>query len=258
MSKKTKWTGTAGKLTWKFPHIAKDAPQQMEKASKFCEGYKEFLNGGKTERECVRLAVRMLKKAGYKPFDPKASYEPGDKVYYVNREKSVIATTFGKKPLTDGLRINGAHIDSPRLDLKPNPVYEKEDIAYFKTHYYGGIRKYQWGTIPLAMHGVIVKKDGEKVEISIGEKEGDPVFCVTDLLPHLAAKQNDPEAGGGNQGRGAEHRRRFRAVPGRGCEGAGQASGASDFKRNVWDHGARLLPGGDRDGSGPQGRGRGL
>ena len=123
-----------------------------------------------------------------------------DRVYYVNREKSVIATTFGKKPLTDGLRINGAHIDSPRLDLKPNPVYEKEDIAYFKTHYYGGIRKYQWGTIPLAMHGVIVKKDGEKVEISIGEKEGDPVFCVTDLLPHLTAKQNDRKLAEGIKG----------------------------------------------------------
>ena len=200
MSKKTNGQELQEKLTWKFPHIAKDAPQQMEKASKFCEGYKEFLNGGKTERECVRLAVRMLKKAGYKPFDPKASYEPGDKVYYVNREKSLIATTFGKKPLTDGLRINGAHIDSPRLDLKPNPVYEKEDIAYFKTHYYGGIRKYQWGTIPLAMHGVIVKKDGEKVEISIGEKEGDPVFCVTDLLPHLAAKQNDRKLAEGIKG----------------------------------------------------------
>ena len=200
MSKKTNGQELQEKLTWKFPHIAKEAPQQMEKASKFCEGYKEFLNGGKTERECVRLAVRMLKKAGYKPFDPKASYEPGDKVYYVNREKSVIATTFGKKPLTDGLRINGAHIDSPRLDLKPNPVYEKEDIAYFKTHYYGGIRKYQWGTIPLSMHGVIVKKDGEKVEISIGEKEGDPVFCVTDLLPHLAAKQNDRKLAEGIKG----------------------------------------------------------
>ena len=200
MSKKTNGQELQEKLTWKFPHIAKDAPQQMEKASKFCEGYKEFLNGGKTERECVRLAVRMLKKAGYKPFDPKASYEPGDKVYYVNREKSVIATTFGKKPLTDGLRINGAHIDSPRLDLKPNPVYEKEDIAYFKTHYYGGIRKYQWGTIPLSMHGVIVKKDGEKVEISIGEKDGDPVFCVTDLLPHLAAKQNDRKLAEGIKG----------------------------------------------------------
>ena len=191
MSKKTKGQELQEELTSRFPHIAKDAPQQVEKAAKFCEGYKEFLNAGKTERECVRAAVQMLKKAGYKEFDVKASYEPGDKVYYVNRGKSLIATTFGKKPLTDGLRINGAHIDSPRLNLKPNPVYEKEDVAYFKTHYYGGIRKYQWGTVPLAMHGVVVKKDGEKVEICIGEKDGDPLFCVTDLLPHLAAKQNE-------------------------------------------------------------------
>ena len=139
----------------------------------------------------MKEAVKMLKKAGYKPFDSRESYEPGDKVYYVNRGKSLIATTFGKKPLDQGLRINGAHIDSPRLDLKPNPLYEKEDIAFLKTHYYGGIRKYQWGTIPLAMHGVVVKKDGETVEISIGEDEKEPVFCVTDLLPHLAAKQNE-------------------------------------------------------------------
>ena len=190
MSKKTNGQELQEKLTWKFPHIAKDAPQQMEKASKFCEGYKEFLNGGKTERECVRLAVRMLKKAGYKPFDPKASYEPGDKVYYVNREKSVIATTFGKKPLTDGLRINGAHIDSPRLDLKPNPVYEKEDIAYFKTHYYGGIRKYQWVTIPLELHGVVALRDGASVQVNIGGGADDPRLVITDLLPHLGAEQN--------------------------------------------------------------------
>ena len=190
MSKKTKGKELQ-QLTWEFPHIGKEKPEQEEKAFKYCEGYKGFLDTGKTERECVKEAVRMLEKGGYKPFDPKASYEPGDKVYYVNRGKSLIATTFGKKPLEEGLRINGAHIDSPRLDLKPNPLYEKEDIAFFKTHYYGGIRKYQWGTIPLAMHGVIIKKDGEKVEISIGEDEKDPVFCVTDLLPHLASKQNE-------------------------------------------------------------------
>ena len=191
MSKKTKGKELQQQLTWEFPHIGKEKPEQEEKAFKYCEGYKGFLDTGKTERECVKEAVRMLEKGGYKPFDPKASYEPGDKVYYVNRGKSLIATTFGKRPLEEGLRINGAHIDSPRLDLKPNPLYEKEDIAFFKTHYYGGIRKYQWGTIPLAMHGVIIKKDGEKVEISIGEDEKDPVFCVTDLLPHLASKQNE-------------------------------------------------------------------
>ena len=191
MAKKTKAQELQEQLIWAFPHIGKDKPEQAEKAFKYCEGYKKFLDAGKTERECVKEAVKMLKKAGYKPFDSRESYEPGDKVYYVNRGKSLIATTFGKKPLDQGLRINGAHIDSPRLDLKPNPLYEKEDIAFLKTHYYGGIRKYQWGTIPLAMHGVVVKKDGETVEISIGEDEKEPVFCVTDLLPHLAAKQNE-------------------------------------------------------------------
>ena len=200
MAKKTKGQELQEQLTWAFPHIGKDKPEQAEKAFKYCEGYKKFLDAGKTERECVKEAVKMLKKAGYKPFDSGESYEPGDKVYYVNRGKSLIATTFGKKPLDQGLRINGAHIDSPRLDLKPNPLYEKEDIAFFKTHYYGGIRKYQWGTIPLAMHGVVVKKDGEITDIRIGEEEGDPVFCVTDLLPHLAADQNERKLKDGIKG----------------------------------------------------------
>ncbi|HIT41360.1 MAG TPA: aminopeptidase [Candidatus Caccovicinus merdipullorum] len=191
MPKKTKGQELAEKLTWSVPNIGKDAPKQVEKARKFCEGYKKFLDEGKTERECVRYAVKLLEKNGYRPFEAGASYQAGDKVYYVNRGKSLIATTFGRLPLEEGLRINGAHIDSPRLDLKPNPMYEKDEMAYFKTHYYGGIRKYQWGTIPLAMHGVVMKKNGEKVEICIGEKEGDPVFCITDLLPHLAGKQNE-------------------------------------------------------------------
>ena len=191
MSKKTKAQELQEQLTWTFPHIGKDSPGQIEKASKYCEGYKAFLNAGKTERECVKAAVKMLKKAGYRPYDRKASYEAGDKVYYVNRDKALIATTFGRKPLSEGVRINGAHIDSPRLDLKPNPLYEKDEIAFFKTHYYGGIRKYQWGTIPLAIHGVVVKKNGETVDICIGEDEADPVFCVTDLRPHLSAKQNE-------------------------------------------------------------------
>ena len=191
MPKKTKGQELAEKLTWSVPNIGKDAPKQVEKARKFGEGYKNCLDARKTERECVRYAVKLLEKNGYRPFEAGASYQAGDKVYYVNRGKSLIATTFGRLPLEEGLRINGAHIDSPRLDLKPNPMYEKDEMAYFKTHYYGGIRKYQWGTIPLAMHGVVMKKNGEKVEICIGEKEGDPVFCITDLLPHLAGKQNE-------------------------------------------------------------------
>lgn len=191
MANKTEAQKLQEELTWSAPHIAKEAPEQKEQAYKYCEGYKEFLNTGKTERECVKEAVRMLKEAGYRLFDRSETYAPGDKVYFVNREKAVIATTFGTKPLKEGLRINGAHIDAPRLDLKPNPLYEKEDIAYFKTHYYGGIRKYQWGTVSLAIHGVVAKKNGERIEICIGEKEDEPVFCITDLLPHLAAKQNE-------------------------------------------------------------------
>lgn len=187
-------------LTWKFPHIAKDAPEQVEEAAAFCEGYKAFLDRGKTERECVKAAVEMLKQAGYEELDPAKSYEPGDKVYQVNRGKALLITTFGERLLDEGVRINGAHIDSPRLDLKPNPVYEKNDIAYFKTHYYGGIRKYQWGTVPLAMHGVVVKKNGELVNICIGEEAGDPVFCISDLLPHLSAKQNERKLSDGLRG----------------------------------------------------------
>lgn len=177
-------------LLWEAPHIAKEAPEEREKAAEFCEGYKVFLNNGKTERECVKAAVKMLEAAGYREFDPKASYKAGDKVYWNNRKKALAAATFGTLGLEEGLRMNGAHIDSPRLDLKPNPLFEKGGIAYLKPHYYGGIRKYQWSTVPLSMHGIVGKKDGELVEISIGEKDGEPQFCVTDLLPHLAAEQN--------------------------------------------------------------------
>ena len=202
MSEKEKSAGKLleEQLTFSFPHIGKEAPKQVDEAAAFCEGYKVFLNEGKTERECVEAAVNRLEAAGYHAIDFTKQYQPGDKVYFINRKKAIIMTTFGEKPVKEGVRINGAHIDSPRLDLKPNPVYEKTDIAYFKTHYYGGIRKYQWGTTPLAMHGVVIKKNGETVKISIGEEEGDPVFCVSDLLPHLAAKQNERKLSEGLKG----------------------------------------------------------
>ena len=187
-------------LTWEFPHIGKAEPAIKDTAFAYCEGYKEFLNVGKTERECTAKAVELLKAAGYEPLDLAKSYKPGDKVYFVNRGKSIAMSTFGVAPLEKGVRLNAAHIDSPRLDLKPNPLYEKNDIAYFKTHYYGGIRKYQWVTTPLAMHGVIVKKNGEVVKVSVGEKEGEPQFCVTDLLPHLGAKQNERKLSDGIRG----------------------------------------------------------
>jgi aspartyl aminopeptidase len=128
---KTKGQILQEELTFKFPHIGKDAPHQMEEAEMFCEGYKRFLDNGKTERECVREAMAMLEMQGYVPFTSGKRYKAGDKVYYVNRGKAIIATTFGKEGLEKGVRINGAHIDSPRLDLKPNPVYEKNDLAYF-------------------------------------------------------------------------------------------------------------------------------
>lgn len=187
-------------LTWEFPHIAKAAPAARDEAFAYCEGYKEFLNEGKTEREFTAKAVELLRDHGYVPFDANATYKPGDKVYFVNRGKALAMSTFGTAMLEEGVRLNAAHIDSPRLDLKPNPMYEKNDIAFFKTHYYGGIRKYQWVTTPLAMHGVIIKKNGESVKVCIGENPGEPQFCVTDLLPHLGAKQNERKLSDGIQG----------------------------------------------------------
>ena len=182
------------KLIWEFPNIGKKAPEQEEKAFAYCEGYKEFLNAAKTERKFVREAVLRLKEAGYEEFEEGKIYQPGDKVYQINRKKALLMSTFGKRPLEDGVRINVAHIDSPRLDLKPNPLYEKAEAAYFKTHYYGGIRKYQWATIPLALHGVIAKKDGSVVDVKIGEDADDPVFCISDLLIHLANQQMGKKA----------------------------------------------------------------
>lgn len=187
-------------LLWETPHIAKEAPAQLEEAAAFCEGYKDFLNKGKTERECVTEAIKILTAAGYTEFDDSTVYKPGDKVYWNNRGKSLAAATFGVLGPEAGLHMNGAHIDSPRLDLKPNPLFEKGDIAYLKPHYYGGIRKYQWTTVPLAMHGIVGKKNGEMVEITIGENEGEPQFCITDLLPHLAADQNGRKLSEGVKG----------------------------------------------------------
>ena len=187
-------------LTWEFPHIAKEAPDQTKEAAEYCEGYKAFLNKAKTEREFVAEAVRILSENGYQEYEIGKKYETGDKVYFINRKKALIMTTFGCRPLEEGIRLNIAHIDSQRLDLKPNPLYEKTDLAFLKTHYYGGIRKYQWATIPLAMHGVVITKDGTAVNICIGEDEGDPVFCVTDLLPHLAAEQNERKLKDGIKG----------------------------------------------------------
>lgn len=163
--------------------------EQIADADEYGEEYKQFLNTAKTEREAVSEAVRLAEKAGFVPFDRTARLKPGDKVYLNNRGKSLLLAVIGTRPITDGVSIAAAHIDSPRLDLKPNPLYEDHQLAYFDTHYYGGIKKYQWTTIPLALHGVIVRKDGSTVTVRIGEDETDPVFCVTDLLPHLGGEQ---------------------------------------------------------------------
>lgn len=163
--------------------------ETAEKAYSFCEEYKAFLDSGKTEREVVKFSVDLAKERGFVPYERGKKYSAGDKVYYVNRNKAVIFAVIGQEPVAKGIRISAAHIDSPRLDLKPNPLYEDAEQALFKTHYYGGIKKYQWTAIPLALHGVVVKKDGSVVEICVGEEPGEPQFCVTDLLPHLAADQ---------------------------------------------------------------------
>ena len=156
---------------------------------KFSDEYIYFLNKGKTERECVTFAKKMLDENGFKCICEYETLNPGDKVYYINRDKSIYMAIIGKEKLENGLNVIGAHVDSPRLDLKPNPLYEDGEFAYFKTHYYGGIKKYQWTTIPLALHGVIVKTNGEKISVNIGEYEEDPIFTITDLLPHLAQEQ---------------------------------------------------------------------
>lgn len=162
---------------------------ELTKCDKFCEGYKKFLDIAKTEREATDFVEKEAIAKGFVPFDRNATYKAGDKIYYVNREKSVILAIIGKEPIENGVNLLAAHIDSPRLDLKQNPLYEKDEVGYFKTHYYGGIKKYQWPTVPLSLHGVIVKADGTKVTVSIGEDDNDPVFCVSDLLPHLASQQ---------------------------------------------------------------------
>ena len=167
-------------------HMSQD---EIKQAQDFNEGYKTFLNNSKTENLCVLTVIEMAKKHGYEEFIPGNVYAPGKKLYVNNRGAAVMLCTIGKNSLESGLRIVASHIDSPRLDLKPNPLYEESEIAYLKTHYYGGIKKYQWPTIPLALHGIVYKSDGEMVRISIGEDENDPVFCITDLLPHLGREQ---------------------------------------------------------------------
>ena len=178
-------------LFYKPEHASKVVDEkESANADAFAEGYKAFLDDAKTEREAVSAVVELAKKEGFKAFEPGKKYNAGERVYFVNREKSIILAVIGKKSVAEGVKIAAAHIDSPRLDLKPNPLYEDIELGMLKTHYYGGIRKYQWTAVPLAIHGVFAKKDGTTVDVTIGEDENDPIFVVNDLLPHLAQEQS--------------------------------------------------------------------
>ncbi len=172
--------------------------KELKELNQLNKEYRRFLDEGKTERECVALAVRMAEEAGYENLADLVAagkkIKAGDKVYSVGMKKMISLFQIGRRPLEDGMAILGAHIDSPRLDIKQNPLYEEGGFAYLDTHYYGGIKKYQWVTLPLALHGVVVKKDGSVVEVNIGEDERDPVFCVTDLLIHLAGERMEKKA----------------------------------------------------------------
>lgn len=184
MSKKSEYANN-------YEHILKTDKKCFDDAKKFCEGYKDFMNVSKTERECVETILGIAKDNGYKEFSANLkSLKAGEKYFVNNRGKSVILITIGKKSLDKGVNFVISHIDSPRLDLKPNPMYEEGDISYFKTHYYGGIKKYQWPTVPLSMHGRIFREDGSFIDISLGEKEDEPKFIITDLLPHLSYEQD--------------------------------------------------------------------
>ena len=155
----------------------------------YCEGYKKYLDIGKTERLCAAESIQMAEEKGYRPYVRGMELKTGDKVYVCNRGKALMLAHIGQKSLEEGAQIAAAHIDAPRLDLKPNPLYEESELAYFKTHYYGGIRKYQWVTIPLELHGVVILKDGSSITVNIGADEGDPKLIITDLLPHLGQEQ---------------------------------------------------------------------
>ena len=174
---------------------ARITPEQKAEMNAYCARYMAFMDACKTEREATSWAVAEAEKLGYVPFVPGMSVKPGDRIYYNNRNKAIALAVIGTESLAHGANICAAHVDSPRMDLKPNPLYEDSEIAYFKTHYYGGIKKYQWVTIPLALHGVVCRKDGTVVTVTVGEDDNDPVLMVSDLLPHLAADQMQKTAG---------------------------------------------------------------
>ena len=185
---------TAKELKDELFYVKKNVYQLTDKANveaafDYSTGYKAYLDKAKTEREAVKTSIELAEKAGFKPYTLGQALRAGDKLYYNNRGKSLFLFTIGSENIENGIRISAAHVDSPRLDFKPCPVYEDSGMAFFKTHYYGGIKKYQWVTIPLAIHGVVTLKDGTNVEINIGEDEGDPLFYINDILPHLGQNQ---------------------------------------------------------------------
>ncbi len=175
--------------------FARITPEQKAEMERYCAAYMAFMDACKTEREATAWAVREAEKHGFQPFEPGMDAKPGDKIYYNNRDKAIALAVIGTQSLEKGANICAAHVDSPRLDLKPNPLYEDSEIAYFKTNYYGGIKKYQWVTVPLALHGVVYRKDGTVVTVTVGEDEGDPVLMVSDLLIHLSGDQMQKPAG---------------------------------------------------------------
>ena len=172
----------------------------IEKAYQFAEGYKTFLDIGKTERRFTTAAIKAAKDAGFSEYDSNKKYKAGDKIYLSNRGKAAVFAIIGKENIASGVKILASHIDSPRIDLKPRPLYEDSELALFKTHYYGGIKKYQWTSVPLMLEGVMIKADGTKVDISIGDVDTDPKFTITDLLPHLATEQSKRTLGEGIKG----------------------------------------------------------
>ena len=170
-------------------------PGELEAMEAYCTGYKQFLDAGKTERECVDRTIALAEAAGFRPYERGMELKPGDKIYRSNRGKAIMLAVMGRRSLADGVNIGASHIDSPRLDLKQSPLYESDELAFCKTHYYGGIRKYQWVTIPLEIHGVVALKSGQTVRVSVGNGEGDPLFTIDDLLPHLGAEQSKKPLG---------------------------------------------------------------
>ena len=168
---------------------ARITTEQKAEMESYCRNYMAFMDACKTEREATAWTVREAQKRGFKPFTPGMDAKAGDKIYFDNRGKSIMVAVVGTEPLSRGANICAAHVDSPRMDIKPNPLYEDSEIAYLKTHYYGGIKKYQWVTVPLALHGVVYRKDGTMVSITIGEDDSDPILMVSDLLIHLSANQ---------------------------------------------------------------------